>query len=125
MTAVPFINPTIGRRRQCVGATIDGHTIRAPHRGDFCNVLGVVPRACRPYRVNTKGKVERMIGDIKESFVPWLDGQLVPPRPALADYDSLAHCWIQEVVLKAPPQDHQEVGGEAWLDERLQLCAVP
>jgi transposase len=38
----------------------------------------VVPRACRPYRAKTKGKVERMIRELKESFLPWLSRQLLP-----------------------------------------------
>ena len=29
---------------------------------------GFVPKACRPYRARTKGKVERMVGYVKQHF---------------------------------------------------------
>ena len=32
------------------------------------------PRACRPYRAKTKGKVERVIREVKEDFLAWLGG---------------------------------------------------
>ena len=38
----------------------------------FCGALGVrAPRACRPYRARTKGKVERPIRYLRESFFLW------------------------------------------------------
>lgn len=109
----------------CIGATSDGQAILAPEWVDFCAVLGVVPRACRPYRAKTKGKVERMIREVKESFVPWLTGQLLPPFPMLADYDRLARRWIEEVVLKRTHRTTKRVVGEAWLEERPQLRSIP
>ena len=65
----------------CIGATSNGHAILAPEWVDLCAVLGVVPRACRPYRAQTKGKVERMVRELKESFIPWLCGQILPRTP--------------------------------------------
>jgi transposase len=109
----------------CIGATSNGSAILAPDWVDLCAVLGVVPRACRPCRAKTKGKVERMIRELKRSFLPWLSRQLLPPRPTLADYDALARRWIQEVVLKRRHRTTKRVVGEAWLDERLQLRAMP
>jgi transposase len=38
----------------CIGATGDGRAILAPAWVEHCGVLGVVPRACRPYRAQTK-----------------------------------------------------------------------
>ncbi len=67
----------------CIGSTSDGHAILAPERVDFCAVLGVVPRACRPYRAKTKGKVERMTPELKESCLPWLTRPLLPPFPTV------------------------------------------
>lgn len=34
---------------------------------DFCRFWGVTPRACRPYRARTKGKVERGVGYVKHN----------------------------------------------------------
>jgi transposase len=36
---------------------------------DFVQHYGITPRACRPYRPRTKGKVERMVGYLRESFL--------------------------------------------------------
>lgn len=43
----------------CIGTTRDGRAILAPKWVDLCATLGIVPRACRPYRAKAKGKVER------------------------------------------------------------------
>ena len=91
----------------CVGATSDGRAILAPEWVDLCGALGVVPKACRPYRAQTKGKVERLVREVKEGFLPWLSGQAVPARPLLADYDALARRWVEEVVLPAPAPHHR------------------
>lgn len=109
----------------CIGATSDGQAILAPEWVDLCAVLGVVPRACRPYRAKTKGKVERMIREVKESFLPWLTGQLLPPFPTLADYDRMGRRWIEEVVLKRTHRTTKRVVGEAWQEERPHLRPIP
>ena len=109
----------------CVGATSDGRAILAPEWVDAAQVLGVVPKACRPYRSQTKGKVERMVRELKESLLPWLSGQVLPLRPTLADYDHLARRWIQEVVLIRRHRTTQRIVGEAWAEERPQLRPIP
>jgi len=43
----------------CIGATSDGRAILAPEWVDLSRLLGLVPKACRPYRAQTQGKVER------------------------------------------------------------------
>jgi transposase len=83
----------------CIGATGNGRAILAPEWVDLCGVLDTIPRACRPYRAKTKGKVERMIREFKESFLPWLSGQILPTDPTTADYDLLAARWREQVVL--------------------------
>jgi hypothetical protein len=40
-----------------------------------------------------------MVRELKESFLPWLTGQTLPLRPTLADYDAVARCWIEQIVL--------------------------
>jgi transposase len=37
---------------------------------DFLSAIGVVPRVCKPYTPQTKGKIERSIGIVKQSFWP-------------------------------------------------------
>ena len=108
-----------------VGQTSDGKAILAPEWVDLTARLGVIAKACRPYRAKTKGKVERVIREIKEDFVPWLTGQALPPRPTIADYDALAAKWVNEVVL---PRRHRTTGmvvAEAWVAEQAKLTSIP
>jgi transposase len=108
----------------CVGSTSDGRAILAPGWVDLCAVLGVVPKACRPYRAQTKGKVERMVRELKESFLPWLGGQELPLRPTIDDYDALARRWIVEIVLGRTHRTTGRIVGEAWAEEQTQLTPL-
>ncbi|MCV5179908.1 IS21 family transposase, partial [Escherichia coli] len=47
-----------------------GHVDWQPAYMDFAKYYGFVPRACKPYRSRTKGKIERPIGYIRSSFWP-------------------------------------------------------
>jgi transposase len=108
-----------------IGQTSDGRAIFAPEWVDLTDRLGTTPKACKAYRAKTKGKVERVIREIKEDFVPWLAGQALPPRPAIADYDALAAKWVSEVVL---PRRHRTTGKvvlEAWEQEQPLLATIP
>lgn len=109
----------------CVGQTADGKAILAPEWVDLAGVLGVVPRACRPYRAQTKGKVERMVRELKEGFLPWLSGQVMPGQPSLADYDRLAQRWVEEVVCRRRHRTTGKVVGEAWAEELPLLRPLP
>jgi transposase len=109
----------------CIGQSSEGAAILAPEWVDLCQLLDVVPRACRPYRAKTKGKVERMVRELKESLLPWLSGQVIPRRPTLADYDALARCWIQQVVLRRRHRTTGRLVGEAWVEERPLLRLIP
>jgi transposase len=109
----------------CIGATGDGRAILAPAWVDQCEVLGVVPKACRPYRAQTKGKVERMVREVKESLLPWLSGQVLPPRLTLADYDVLARRWVGEIVLPRRHRTTARIVGDAWTEERGVLRPIP
>lgn len=46
----------------------DGRVTFNPRFADLASVYGFVPRACRPYRPQTKGKDERMVGYLKQHF---------------------------------------------------------
>ena len=109
----------------CIGATSDGAAILAPEWVELCELLGTVPRACRPYRAKTKGKVERMVRELKESFLPWLSGQLLPARPTLDFYDLVVRRWIESHVLPRRHRTTERVIGVAWDEERSRLQAIP
>lgn len=51
------------------GSRADGSPIYAPEWVDVAAMLGTRQQACRPYRAKTKGKVERPIRYVRESFV--------------------------------------------------------
>jgi transposase len=57
---------------------LNGASWKAPHWHptflDFAGYDGFTPRLCRLYRARTKGKVERMIYYVRESF--FVDRQL-------------------------------------------------
>jgi transposase len=80
------------------GSRADGSPIFASDWVDTAALLGTRPRACRPYRAKTKGKVERVIREVKEDFLAWLTGQVFPEWPTLAWYDAMARRWTTEVV---------------------------
>jgi hypothetical protein len=106
------------------GQRSDGSPIYAPEWVDVAALLGTRQRACRPYRAKTKGKVERMIRELKEDFLAWLTGQVFPERPTLAWYDAMARRWMTEVVAKRRHRTTKRVVGEAWAEERGLLTPV-
>jgi transposase len=59
---------------------------------DFAGYYGFTPRLCRPYRARTKGKVERMIRYVRESF--FVGRQFVD----LADLNRQAALWCATVA---------------------------
>src|SRR5690606_41919874 len=48
----------------------DGRPVWNTRYADFMAALGMIPRVCRPYTPQTKGKVERSILVVKTSFWP-------------------------------------------------------
>ena len=107
------------------GVRADGSPIYAPDWIDTAALLGTRPRACRPYRAKTKGKVERVIRELKEDFLAWLGGQVLPERPTLAWYDAAARRWALEVVATRRHRTTERIIGEAWAEERAFLTPVP
>ena len=122
---VPFETLTDRDPAFCVGQTGDGKAILSAEWVDLCSVLDMVPKACRPYRAQTKGKVERMVRELKEGFLPWLTGQVMPQQPTLADYDRFAQRWVEEVVCQRRHRTTGKVVGEAWEEERGLLRPLP
>ena len=67
----------------------DGTLIWNSVYADFLAAIGIVPRVCRPRTPQTKGKVERSIRLIKESF--WPGVRFVDP----GDLNEQAMAWCQ------------------------------
>jgi transposase len=108
-----------------IGETSDKRAIFAPEWVDVALSLQTTPKACRAYRAKTKGKVERVIREVKEDFVPWLTGQVLPARPSLADYDALARRWALEVVGGRRHRTTGRIVSDAWREEQTMLRPIP
>ena len=77
---------------------------------DFAHHHGFVPRLCRPYRAQTKGKVERFIGYLRASFYVPLASQL-SPEGLRVDRDTAnarVGAWLRDV---ANARVHATTGG--------------
>ena len=70
----------------------DGTIHWNPHYLDFATYYGFTPHPCRPYRAQTKGKVERGIGYVRGNFWPGLT------FTDLADLNGPAHSWCDTVA---------------------------
>jgi transposase len=108
-----------------IGETPAHRPVFAPEWSDLAATLQTKPKACRPHRAKTKGKVERAIREVREDFLRWLTGQVLPARPSLADYDRLARRWALEVVATRRHRTTGRVVGEAWAEERSHLREIP
>lgn len=65
----------------------DGHPTWHPLFADFVASIGVIPRVCKPYTPQTKGKVERTVQVIKRNFWPGVT------FTDLDDLNQQAHAW--------------------------------
>ena len=63
-----------------------------PKFEDFCRYYGYAPRLCRPYRAQTKGKVESGVKYVKRSFLP---GQNFI---SLESANEQVLAWVREVA---------------------------
>ncbi len=64
---------------------------------DFARYWGFTPRLCRPYRAQTKGKVESGVKYIRRNFLCGLQGR---EPSSLADLNGELRRWVAEVANK-------------------------
>jgi transposase len=103
-------NAVISRARQ-------GRIVWNERYLDFATSSGFAPRACRPYRAQTKGKVERGIGYVRQNF--WCGLHFTD----LDDLNAQALGWLNDT---ANPRVHGTTGAVPF--ERLAqegLQALP
>jgi len=100
-------------RMKSVFLEMDGNTpIWNPVFADFVANLGIAPRVCKPYKPQTKGKVERSVGIIKESFWPGVR------FTDLDDLNAQASSWCNRLNQKV----HRStlcVPLDRWIEEQL------
>jgi transposase len=94
---------------------------------DFARHCGFRPRLCAPYRAQTKGKVERFIRYLRESFYVPLASRLAQ-EGLVVDRETAnlaARRWLREVANARVHGTTGEVPAERLALERTQLQPVP
>ena len=102
-----------------LGEDAEGHIVYNRALVDFARHHGFHPRACRPYRAKTKGKVERPYRYIREDFF------LARSFQNLDDLNAQLRHWLDTV---ANPRVHATTGrvvAEAFAEEQPQLQPLP
>jgi transposase len=102
-----------------IGKDEDGRVIYNRTLADLARHYGFLPKACRPYRPETKGKVERPFRYIREDFF------LGSNFRNLDDLNRQLRDWLGDV---ANPRVHATTGrviNEAFAEEKPTLLLLP
>ena len=102
-----------------IGEDADGLVIYNRALVDLARHYGFQPRACRPYRAKTKGKVERPFRYIREDF--FLGGVF----RNLDDLNEQLRHWLDAVANPRVHATTNRVVNEAFAEERTSLKAPP
>jgi transposase len=87
---------------------------------DLAGHYGFTPRACRPYRARTKGKVERIVGYIKRHFfVRYREFE------SWDHLNRMVEIWLREEADRRLHQTVQEVVAERFAREESSLRPLP
>jgi transposase len=97
----------------------DGRVIYNSSLAALLGHYGAVPRACRPYRAKTKGKVERPYRYIRQDFF------LARSFRDLDDLNAQFDRWRCEVANARTHATTGRVVAEAFADEQPALIALP
>jgi transposase len=91
-----------------------------PRLLELCAHYHFEPRPCRPGRGNEKGRVERAIRYVRDSFFA------ARSFTNLADFNRQARCWRDEVAHRRPwPGDDTRTVEDAFTEERTTLLPLP
>jgi transposase len=86
---------------------------------DFAHHYGFCPKACRPYRAKTKGKVERPYRYIRQDFY------LARSFRSLEDLNVQLQHWLDTLANVRVHATTQRVVSEAFAVEKLHLKTLP
>jgi hypothetical protein len=106
---------TVVLRTLCRGTDERGEIVWNPAFLDFARYWGFTPRLCRPYRPQTKGKVESGISYLRKNF---LCGRTVAD---LGEASNQLRAWLAEVANVRVHGTTHRVVREAWEEERAHL----
>jgi hypothetical protein len=102
-----------------IGEDADGQVVYNHTLGELAHHYGFLPKACRPYRPETKGKVERPFRYIREDFF------LAGVFRNIDDLNLQFKGWLGDV---ANPRLHATTGrvvNEAFAEEKPTLLPLP
>lgn len=97
----------------------DGHIVYNRSLIDFARHYGFQPKACRPYRAKTKGKVERPFRYIRADFF------MARTFRDLDDMNLQLRHWLDTVANARVHATTQRVVHEAFAEEKLALQPLP
>ena len=102
-----------------IGEDADGLVVYNRGLLDLARHYGFQPRACRPYRPKTKGKVERPFRYIREDF--FLGGSF----RNLDDLNAQLRHWLDTVANPRVHATTQRIVNEAFAEEKSALKPLP
>jgi hypothetical protein len=98
-----------------------GEIIWNPVFLDFASYRGFRPRLCRPYRAQTKGKIESGVKYIRRNFLCGLQGR----EPAnLEDFNTELRRWIAEVADQRVHGTTHEQVLVGWQEDQARLQPI-
>ena len=86
---------------------------------DFYKYCGFIPRLCRPYRPQTKGKIENTIGYVRRDFFLGRDFS------SLADLNNQAIDWLKRINLSVHGTTHEIPTERYELEELRPIDNMP
>jgi transposase len=101
------------------GDGAEGHVVYNRKLVDFARHYGFQPKACRPYRAKTKGKVERPFRYIRADFF------LARRFRDLDDLNGQLRHWLDTVANARVHATTQRVVHEAFAEEKAALRPLP
>jgi transposase len=104
-----------------IGLDERGETIWNPVFLDFARYWGFTPRLCRPYRAQTKGKVESGVKYVRRNFLCGLLGQ---EPSGLEELNARLQQWVQSVANQRIHGTTHEAPALRWAAERKHLRPV-
>ncbi|KJE28760.1 integrase core domain protein [Geobacillus kaustophilus] len=81
---------------------------------EFASYYGFIPKVCRPYRAQTKGKVERAIQYIMDHFYVGTSFE------SIEELNFLLHRWLDQVANRKPNATTGIPPQERWAEEQLK-----
>ncbi|MGT7431911.1 IS21-like element IS100 family transposase, partial [Escherichia coli] len=98
-----------------------------PSLWQFGKEMGFSPRLCRPFRAQTKGKVERMVQYTRNSFYIPLMTRLRPMGITVDVETANRHGlrWLHDVANQRKHETIQARPCDRWLEEQQSMLVLP